>query len=189
MYKAEIRESYKIKRAELSSADKNRFDDLMLIHFQTLPIPFLQTFLSYWPIAEKKEVNTHLFSNYLEFLNPGASLLYPKTNWDEQSMYAIQVHTETEFIKNKHNIYEPSDGNEINPEEIDLILVPLLVCDIKGYRVGYGKGFYDKYMMKCRKDCIKIGLSYFEPVDAIDDLHEYDLPLNYCITPQKTYVF
>lgn len=189
MRKAEIRESYKTKRAELSSSDKNRFDDLMLIHFQSLPIPVLNTILTYWPITENKEVNTHLFTNYLEFRNPGASLLYPKANWDDQSMQAIQVNDDTEFVKNIHAIYEPANGLEIEADEIDLILVPLLVCDKKGFRVGYGKGFYDKFLNKCKKECIKIGLSYFEPIDTIDDLHEYDIPLNYCITPQKTYVF
>ena len=161
----------------------------MLIHFQSLPIPFLHTILSYWPIIENKEVNTHLFADYLEFINPGVSLLYPKANWEDQSMQAIQVNEDTEFVKNMHHIYEPTNGLEIKADEIDLVLVPLLVCDKKGYRVGYGKGFYDKYLLKCRKDCVKIGLSYFEPINAIYDLHEYDIPLNYCITPQKIYVF
>jgi 5-formyltetrahydrofolate cyclo-ligase len=64
-----------------------------------------------------------------------------------------------------------------------------LTFDKKGFRVGYGKGFYDKWLAGCRKDCIKIGFSYFEPVETIDGLHEFDLPLNLCITPHNVYVF
>ena len=70
-----------------------------------------------------------------------------------------------------------------------MVLVPLLAFDSKGYRVGYGKGFYDRFLKQCRNDCVKIGLSYFEPIDAINDAGEFDVPLDFCITPQKAYVF
>jgi 5-formyltetrahydrofolate cyclo-ligase len=75
------------------------------------------------------------------------------------------------------------------PADIDMILVPLLAFDKKGYRVGYGKGFYDKYLADCRKNCIKAGFSYFDPVDEIADKGDFDVPLDLCITPQSVYVF
>ncbi len=70
-----------------------------------------------------------------------------------------------------------------------MIFVPLLAIDKKGFRIGYGKGFYDKWLAHCRQDCIKVGFSYFEPIDRIDGLHEFDLPLDICITPHNVYVF
>jgi 5-formyltetrahydrofolate cyclo-ligase len=73
--------------------------------------------------------------------------------------------------------------------ELDMIFVPLLAFDTRGYRVGYGKGFYDKYLAGCSNDCIKVGFSYFGPVSSIDDHHEFDVPLDLCITPQNIYVF
>jgi 5-formyltetrahydrofolate cyclo-ligase len=75
------------------------------------------------------------------------------------------------------------------PEEIDLVFVPLLCVDKKGNRVGYGKGYYDKFLKECRRDIIKIGFSYFEPVEKIDDVNRYDVKLNYCITPESFYSF
>ncbi|RYZ27704.1 MAG: 5-formyltetrahydrofolate cyclo-ligase, partial [Chitinophagaceae bacterium] len=78
---------------------------------------------------------------------------------------------------------------QIDPKEIDLVVVPLLTFDKKGYRVGYGKGFYDRFLHQCKKDCIKIGLSYFDPIEAVDDANEFDVTLDFCITPQKAYVF
>ena len=51
------------------------------------------------------------------------------------------------------------------------------------------KGFFDRYLKGCREDCIKIGFSYFEPLDSIDDANEFDVPLDFCITPQRIYVF
>ena len=67
--------------------------------------------------------------------------------------------------------------------------MPLLCFDAAGHRVGYGKGFYDKFLSKCRPDCTKIGLSYFPPVEAIAATGGHDIMLDICVTPEKTYQF
>ena len=93
------------------------------------------------------------------------------------------------FEANEISILEPVESEIIEPQDIDLVLVPMLVCDIKGNRVGYGKGYYDRYLSRCRPGCVKVGLSYFDPVVNIKDADEFDVPLDFCITPQKAYVF
>ena len=69
----------------------------------------------------------------------------------------------------------------------DLILVPLLGFDKKGNRVGYGKGFYDRFLAKCRSDVLKVGVSFFEPTDRISDVSPFDIRLDYCITPARVW--
>jgi 5-formyltetrahydrofolate cyclo-ligase len=59
--------------------------------------------------------------------------------------------------------------------------------DRRGFRVGYGKGFYDKFLSECRADCLKIGLSYFEPIDEISDAQNFDVRLDCCITPKEIF--
>ena len=71
------------------------------------------------------------------------------------------------------------------PEELDLIFVPLLAYDKKGHRVGYGKGYYDRFLKECKDDCIKIGFSFFEPEDSIEGVNRHDVKLDYCITPER----
>ena len=75
------------------------------------------------------------------------------------------------------------------PAEIDLVIVPLLCFDKKGNRVGYGKGYYDRFLKQCRKDCIKIGFSYFDPIDQVEDINKFDVKLDYGITPDAIYQF
>lgn len=189
MTKKELRKIYREKRTELTAPERGKLDDLLLIQFQTSNTPFISTLLSYWPIEENNEPNAHLFTDYLEFKNPELRIAYPRSDFFMDEMVAVSTTAETNFIKNEFNIYEPEDGNLLDTDEIDMILVPLLAFDKNGYRVGYGKGFYDKFLASCRKDCIKAGFSYFPPVEGITDKGEFDVPLDLCITPQTVYVF
>jgi len=98
--------------------------------------------------------------------------------------------TDSTVIKIGHfNIPEPVDGLEISPEKIEVVFVPLLTFDKQGHRVGYGKGFYDIFLKKCNPKTLKIGLSFFEPEEAIDDITTDDDSLAYCINPEMIYKF
>jgi 5-formyltetrahydrofolate cyclo-ligase len=189
MLKKEARTTFRDKRKQLSYQQKLKLDDLLLIRFQKLDFPFLSVLLSFHPIEEKNEVDTFMITRYLQFKNPGLQLAYPKTNLAENSMQAIVCEDEDEFLVNEYNIPEPVKCENIDPQLIDMVLVPLLAFDVKGVRVGYGKGFYDQFLQLCRTDCLKVGLSYFEAVASIDDAGEFDVPLDFCITPHKAYVF
>lgn len=189
MLKKEARKLFREKRNALTAVERSKLDDLLLIQFQTVELPFVSNLLSYWPIESNKEPNTHLFSDYLDFKFPGLQSLYPQTDFASHEMKAIAVDETTAFEKNQYDIYEPVSGDIVDPAEIDMIFTPLLAFDKKGYRVGYGKGFYDRFLTHCSEECIIIGFSYFDPVDAIGDCDQFDVPLNLCITPQTVYVF
>jgi len=95
----------------------------------------------------------------------------------------------TKIKKNEYNIPEPIDGIEVPCSKIDVVFVPLLAFDTTGNRIGYGKGFYDQFLSECKPETIKIGLSFFEAENVIEDVYESDIKLDYCITPHKTYIF
>ena len=91
--------------------------------------------------------------------------------------------------QNEFGIPEPIYGNICEISKIDYVFVPLLCFDEEGNRVGYGQGFYDKFLSSCKDNCIKIGLSHFDPVYKIEDCNDMDIKLDFCITPNKTYAF
>jgi 5-formyltetrahydrofolate cyclo-ligase len=189
MLKSELRRLYREKREALTAQQRLKMDDLLLIQFQQLALPPLQHILSFYPIEEKHEVNTFHITDYLQFTNPGLQVAYPKTNFADNSMQAIIAEDEDSFAPNAYNIPEPVGGEVVAPEWMDAVLVPMLAFDVKGHRVGYGKGFYDRFLASCHPQCITIGLCYFDPVEAILDAGQFDVTLNYCITPHKVYVF
>ena len=139
MNKKETRKIYREKRNAITPVERTKMDDLLLIQFQTIDLPFINNVLSYWPSEEHSEPNTHLFTRYLEFKNPGLQVLYPKTDFSSNEIKATLTDEETIFELNAFRIYEPVSGEVVNPSEIDLVFVPLLSVDRKGYRVGFGK--------------------------------------------------
>ena len=189
MLKKEARQLYRQKRDALSASERVKLDDLLLIQFQAAELPFIYSLLSYWPIEENHEPNTHLFTEFLRFRNPELKIAYPVTDFESQLMIAVATDIDTPFEKKNLNIYEPRKGDIVPADEIDMVLVPLLAFDINGKRVGYGRGFYDKFLSSCRADCVKAGFSYFDPIDQLEDCNEFDIPLDLCITPHNSYVF
>ena len=81
------------------------------------------------------------------------------------------------------------NGEEISPKSIDVVFIPLLAFDNQGNRVGYGKGFYDKFLSECREDVLRVGVSFFPSEEKIIDVLQTDISLQYCVTPEKNYFF
>jgi 5-formyltetrahydrofolate cyclo-ligase len=190
MTKKELRGIYKQKRMALTEKECLRLNDLLLIQFQQMEIPYnVNVLLSYWPQEQHAEINTFLMTDYLQFRMPELQIAYPVANFEHTTMTAMLVNDDTDFKKNIYGIAEPVNGIEVAAEDIDMIFVPLLVFDTNGCRLGYGKGFYDRFLPGCREDSIKAGFSYFEPVAAIDDINQFDVPLTTGITPENIYEF
>ena len=190
MQKQDIRTLFIEKRCQLISSQKNKLDDLLLIRFQQLSIDIPSLIMTYSPIQRMNEFDPQRITDYCYFKNPGQQLFYPvMLEGKVPQLISVIVDDDTAFAVNKYGVEEPIDGIDMFPSEIDMVIVPLLCFDKKGYRVGYGKGYYDRFLQQCRKDCIKIGFSYFEAIDQIEDVNKHDVKLDYCITPETIYQF
>lgn len=175
----------------LSFSQQEKLSDLMLIRFQQLPLIVPDVLLTYAALEQKNEFSPDQIVDYLNFKNPELSIAY--TVMANQSgipaLNVVLVDEDTIFTKNKYNIPEPLGGVQMDPKEVDVVLTPLLCFDKVGNRVGYGKGYYDRLFSGCREDVVKIGFSFFDAVDEISDINEYDFKLDYCVTPEKVYSF
>ena len=187
--KTVLRRQYREKRSLLSDTEISKMTDLMLINFQKLDLPFVNCVHTYLASADQHEIDTYIFTRYLEFLNPDLKIVIPKIDPADGSMKHFIFNEETELVLNQFGIPEPAKGDEVHVSKIELVLTPLLLFDQRGFRVGYGKGYYDKFFATCSRNVIKIGLSFFEPIPVINDINRYDIPLNYCITPGKIFEF
>lgn len=187
MLKAELRKKYSLLRSELSEHAIAEMSLDIANQLVKLPLWELKYFHVFLPILEKKEVDTEFMLHLLA--GKDKDIVVSKSDFNQMVMKHFLLTDSTKFQKNQYGISEPVDGLEVPVAKIDVVFVPLLAFDKIGHRVGYGKGFYDKFLMECRPNSIKIGLSFFEAEDAIDDVWEGDSKMDYCITPKTTYKF
>ncbi|WP_348799247.1 5-formyltetrahydrofolate cyclo-ligase [Flavobacterium adhaerens] len=187
MLKKEFRKKYKALRKELSEIDIE--EKSLAITNALLPLPIWDKsyFHIFLPIREQKEVDTEFILHLL--FGKDKEIVISKSDFESRKMTHYLLTDNTKIKKNEYNIPEPIDGIEVPATKIDVVFVPLLAFDTKGNRVGYGKGFYDKFLSKCKPETIKIGLSFFEAEVLISDIFENDIQLDYCITPDKVYEF
>lgn len=189
MQKQELRKEYLEKRKALSDAEVESFSKK--VHdwfFRSIPVHAYATIHTFLPIKRNHEIDTWLIINTLQ-KDFATDIVIPKSH-DDGTMSHYLLTKDTVFEENKWKIPEPSPVGSLqySVKKIDLVLIPLLCFDKKGYRVGYGKGYYDRFLAKCRPDVMKIGLSIFEPVDEIT-VDAFDVKMNYCITPNKIWSF
>ena len=139
----------------------------------------------YVSIESKNEVNTNDIISFI--LNKNKRVIVPKMI--NKNLIHLEIDQSTKFTKNKLGIREPISKVKFDASLIEIIIVPLLVFDKSGHRVGYGGGYYDRFLKKCKKDCIKVGLSLFEPIEKIKDVSSFDVKLNYGVTPESIFSF
>ena len=188
MKKDTARKIYLKKRQELSSSEfeenSSRLIQNTIEHIKKYELKCVHCFL---PIHKMDEINTAPIIQYCWENN--IKVVVPVSNFEEGTMRNAAFNAETKTKQTKYNITEPIDPIWIENDKIDLVITPLLAFDVKGYRVGYGKGFYDRFFACLHKDVKKIGISLFMPCEIIEDTNEHDVPLTYCVTPNKNYSF
>lgn len=187
MNKSELRQKYKSLRNQLSENDLEEMSLATANKVLTIPIWEKNYFHIFLPIQEQKEVNTECILHLLA--GKDKEIIISKSDFQNKEMTHFLLTDNTKIEKNQYNIPEPIDGIEVPIHKIDVVFVPLLAFDKTGHRVGYGKGFYDKFLKECKPQTIKIGLSFFEAEEIIEDVFESDVKLDYCVTPQKVYCF
>ena len=186
MNKHKLRRFYKKKRQALEASTRSELS--LKIANQALKLPiwefsFYHLFLS---IKSLEEVDTEPLLTIL--FGKDKQVVVPKINVVTFEMKHYLLTDATAIKPNIWNIPEPLDGTTIEASKIQLVFVPLLAFDKKGQRVGYGKGFYDRFLKGCPK-ALKIGISFFGPIKEITDIQSSDIALDYCITPNQIYQF
>jgi 5-formyltetrahydrofolate cyclo-ligase len=191
MLKAAIRQEFIDKRKALSDdlyfELGQRISDQFFFHFHSklLEIKMIHIFL---PIEKNKEPNTNFILKILFQRFRKLKVIVPKTDFLTKELSHYQIDEGDILQENKYGILEPNIGSPINESELDLIIIPLLAYDQKGNRIGYGGGFYDRFLGKTRPDCLKIGLSFFDPTEYIKP-ESTDIKLDFCVCPHKIWAF
>lgn len=196
MTKAELRRQYLQKRKALTSDQVDqRSKQISRLFFRLVAERGFSnapaTIHVFLPIRRQNEVDTwpiirSIWENYSR-----VKLAVPLTDVVEHKLIHYPLSPQTALVQNRWGILEPSPTGQqpLSPITFDVVLVPLLAFDQQGQRVGYGGGYYDRFLAECRPDCLTIGLSFFEPIERIENTEATDIPLKVCVTAESLYFF
>lgn len=186
MKKAELRKLYQQKRKTLSS------DEVFLLSEQ-ISEQFVQFFKPkknqkihlFITIEKFVEIETKFILNYC--LENQIRVFVPKVIGKD--LISVEIFEDSIYKTNSWGIEEPISNEDAEIFDYDFVITPLLYCDAKGNRVGYGKGFYDGFFENLSDRTKKIGINYYNPDESIDDVWENDIPLDYLVTPTEILSF
>ena len=187
MSKSAIRKKYKALRNALTPQQLDDFSLAIANRLLQLPVWEQRYYHLFLTIAEQKEIDTEFILNILA--GKDKDIILSQSNFENNSLTHFLLTDNTVIKKNTYNIPEPIDGIEVPSHKIDVVFVPLLAYDTKGNRIGYGKGFYDRFLAECKPNVIKIGLSFFPPEETLFDVDATDIGLDFCVTPEEVYHF
>ncbi len=185
--KQELRKKYKDLRNTLTTDEQDELSLKIANQALSLDIWNHDFYHIFLPIERLREINTEFLLSILG--GKDKNIVLSSSNFNDNTMKHYLLTDNTRLVVNKYGIPEPADGIEIPVKNIDVVFIPLLAYDQVGNRVGYGKGFYDRFLSQCKSDVVKVGLSFFEPEEEIIVKNSQDIPLNSCITPKRVYHF
>ena len=169
----EIRKQLKNKRNALTSKQVKEYSLAICEKFFSLD--FISDKVSFFVY---NSINNEVDTTYIisKLSKGGKTISYPLTQGGE--MLAV-IPTSSEFIVGNFGVKIPKDYKVAT--SVDVSVIPLLACDKNLNRIGYGKGYYDKFLSK--NDCIKVGICYdFQVIENII-AKAWDIKLDYIITP------
>jgi 5-formyltetrahydrofolate cyclo-ligase len=170
----EIRKSIKekrnlLKKSTIKSDSKKIFNNLLSLELNQYKNFFIYN-------SFKSEVDTKKIIDY--FLKQKKQVAIPIILGDKMVAGVPKGKGQN---TSKFGTKEPKEYEIMSA--IDVCIIPLLACDLEFNRLGYGKGYYDKFLKD--KECLKIGICYdFQVVEKIES-KPWDVPLDIIITETK----
>jgi 5-formyltetrahydrofolate cyclo-ligase len=187
MTKKELRIKYKALRQAMPLEEAEEKSLAIANKLLTLDIWNKIYYHVFLTMEQQKEVDTDFILHILQ--GKDKEVIVSRSDFESCSMVHYLLTDNTKLTISEYGIPEPVEGIEVPSNKADVVFVPLLAFDTKGHRVGYGKGFYDRFLMECKPDVIKIGLSFFEAEEELIAVNPTDVALDFCVTPKKVYAF
>jgi 5-formyltetrahydrofolate cyclo-ligase len=184
MTKQELRKIYLEKRKVLPENEYAQRNIQLYNHFFfAIDLSFVKVLHIFLPIMDKREPDTWPVIDRIRREYPHIRLAIPRVNNETSALENFYFEGMHQLALNPWGIQEPKQGIPTESEKIDMVLVPLLACDKRGNRLGYGKGYYDRFLRTCRPDVRKVGVSLFDLEEYIP-AEAYDVKLTEVITPK-----
>lgn len=161
--KRALRRRVRAVRDALSSEERARRSEAVATNLFTLPeVSGASTVMAFWSFGS--EVDTQPIIRRLA--DEGRRVALPRV--EGRTMVAVTYRLGDPMTEAAFGAMEPTDGEVVPPEAVDVVVAPGLAFDRLGYRVGYGGGFYDRLFRRTRPDAVKVGVCF--AVQVVDEV-------------------
>jgi 5-formyltetrahydrofolate cyclo-ligase len=141
----------------------------------------------FWPMAGRNEVDLRGLVEPARAA--GKSLLLPRIDPEDGSMVLALFEREDELVESGQGPMEPPTTAGVpDPAEIDLVLVPALVVDVRGHRIGYGAGFYDRMLPRYAPPAVTVAVAFDFQLVAEVPILPGDVPVALVVTDSQTLI-
>lgn len=181
LHKGKLRQEMKIKLDSLNYEDYRRFNvDLYRSFIKLGIVQSAKKIMIYYSI--RKEVQTEAIINYL--LKTGKTVALPVCT-RERDLRAAIINDLSQLQSAAFGLMEPGpEATTLDPKQLDLIVVPGVAFDEKGYRLGHGAGYYDRFLSKTTNS-FKLGLAYDFQIVVKVPVENHDIGMNGILTPSR----
>ena len=140
------------------------------------------------PMPSKAEVDTRFILQRINQQYPHVKTVTSVIAEDQVSLLTIEVRMDTPLALNTWGIPEPITRIIFPEKKIQEVLTPLLAMDSAGYRLGYGKGFYDRFFSRCSTSVKRTGINFFPVVYDELPKDSWDVPLHRLLSAENLFV-
>lgn len=183
--KEKMREECLNKRSKISFSKINLWSNKIISKFLNIPqLNQAKKIMAYASI--RKEVRT--FSLMEELLNREYLLYLPYVKDKKRELEVSRIKNLKNDLKDgKFGVKEPKDKLRRNkfPDNLDIIIVPAACYSRSGFRIGYGGGYYDRFLAKYSKNILKVGFCYDNLLKEKIPAESHDIPVNLIITEKE----
>lgn len=184
--KQEARAWGKSQRAALSKEAIEGWRNMQVqVLFHTLDMSKVNVCHVFLPMLNQAEPDLWPLLKLWVDKYPNLIFAAPISDFKTKSFAQYQLDTAEFPPYSVKGIPEPSSTVEISPGLTDIAFIPLLAADVYGSRVGYGAGFYDRFLAQCAPECIKIGVALYGAIEGVIAHEQHDIKLDYYASPTE----
>lgn len=178
MDKTNLRKTMSAKRELLSYSERRNAEFAAALNLDKLLKKYSEIFIYNSVRAELSTVEAVRI-----LVGEGKHISFPKVKGEIMEAFKP---TTGAFKRGAFDIFEPENGEKVEREKIEACILPGLAFDLRGFRVGYGKGYYDRFLKEL--SCVKIGYCYdFQLTKEVDE-DGFDVACDYIVTDKKIYL-
>jgi len=184
-----LRQDLRKKRSALSLQQRMNHDLAIQKHMLTLvQTQGARKIACYWPFNGEPD----LIPLCRDLLDEGCEIALPVISENERgSMQFFSWQKDTQLIKNRFGIFEPTTNAPVRISEFDILIIPLVAYDLEGNRVGMGAGYYDRYLeaLRTQQAPLRVGAAYSLQELAAIERNKWDIPLHGIVNERGWFTF